>query len=185
MPFPLTISGCVPLPQDESEAAEASDRLIAMLESQGAEVTLQYPPDVTLSVPFFRGFRWPWGADRTWAFLSSLDRIELKHEFSDSGRVLRYRLSLLRLVTAGTLMSPWIVFVAPRLGMPVPLWVAPLIWAWVVGGNYLLTRFRARKVFSRFISTVATSPTMVASVTTRVEPLRERAKTTAFPPISR
>ena len=168
MPFPVSVSGAVPLPSDSSEAEAAVDRVIETLERQGGHTTLQYLPDVSISIPMWRGFRW------NWDIAATLDRVDLKIIETPHGRALRYRLSLLRLVGIGTAVLVSMFFLGTRQGFSLPTSTLLLMWSWIIGGNYLWTLARAKRFFRRIVA-AATQPVSA----TIVDPLPGSAKTKA------
>src|SRR5262245_45204789 len=145
MSFPLNVSGEIPLPSSDPDGAESRYRLIEALEKQGGSVKLNFGPDVTIAIPFNRGFRWKMD------FAAPLDRIDLKFVRTTDGTTLKYRLSLLRLTALGTASVAGFVFYTAKQGLHAPLWVLPVMWAWLVGGNYVFTLLRARRFFLRAV----------------------------------
>jgi hypothetical protein len=173
LPFPFTISGELTLPLSDGEAAAtACDGIVEALERQGASTSLYYLPDISLRVPVFRGFRW------NWDFAAPLDRIDLKLEEGAQGTVLRYRLSLIRLVAMVTLSVVTLPFLARDVASQFPDWVWFAMWGWPVIGSYAVTSLRAKRFFRRAMLV----PPRVT--TPAPDPMRERARTTGFPPIN-
>lgn len=173
MAFPLSISGEIPLPSSDPEGADTCDRIIEALETQGGSVTLNFGPDVTIAIPFYRGFRWKWD------FVAAVDRVDLKISSTPIGSTVTYRLSLLRLTALGTLGVIAFAFTTYKQDLSTPFWLLPLMWTWLVGGNYVFTLLRARGFFRRAAAIPEVLPTTPASATDH------RAKTTGFPPINR
>ena len=156
MPFPISIRNEVPLPREEEHRAAACDGIVEALERQGANVELRYQEDIVVKVPMFRGFRF--AQLNNYAFVSPLDRIDLKCVETPEGPVLRYRLSMLRLVALTTLLMATFPLLARAQQASFPPLALIIVWVLTVGGNYLISMFRAKRFFRKLIAASNPAP---------------------------
>jgi hypothetical protein len=77
-------------------------------------------------------------------------RIKVAHE--DSMLVIRYELKFTELVVLGTLLVAWISFAISRTkGALTAVAAFALMWAFLVGGNWALSRSRFRSLITRSV----------------------------------
>jgi hypothetical protein len=144
MPFPVSMSGEVRVSCGSVDRALGD--LLSALEAAGA-VQLQSKGD-TIE---FRGglFRWA----PSWNILGPISSGSVKVVSRASEVVLRYRLGLHQLCVVAAGLTAWIFFGVEIRGDQGPAWGHlyryALIWLWLVGGNYLLLRWRWPRFLSR------------------------------------
>jgi hypothetical protein len=176
VPFPISIRGTLPLPRDPDAIEAACAGLVEVLEKQGARVEEHYLPRIRATVPLYRGLRW------NWDFVAPLDRLDFEVVETADGPGLSYKLSLLRLVAIGSLGLVGMAVAAGRADFPFgQVWVWPVMWGWVIGGNYLFTLARAKAFLRR-----ATTSNQIVSTPAVVQPrqAREPHLKQGFPPIN-
>jgi hypothetical protein len=143
VPFPVSISGEVPLPSDDVEGA--CDRVIEQLEVQKAETTLRWEDKISLSVPLFRGWRW------NFDLVAMLDRVDLTIVDTRNGPALRYRLSLMRMAILGVAFSLSVAIAGVMEGLPAPVAAVVSVFFLIMVPNYLYTLARAKSFFRKHV----------------------------------
>ena len=149
MPFPISIRGSVPIPDN---AARLPDDAIIIacvdqVEHEGARIVSHSGGSTTFTVPFFS-----WGSN--WRFTRPLSAgaLEITSEPA-GGRRLRYDFSTRRTALMGAVMIIGLFAIVAFQGVgQIPWWVAPVGWLWLVGVNYFISFVRARSCVRRRIA---------------------------------
>ena len=140
MPFPLSIRGSVPIP---NEAANLPDQAIIIacvdqLEHEGARVILRTDRSAAFTTPVIS-----WGSN--WRFTVPLSGGSLEITGAPAGgRRLSYDFSTRRTALMGTvaITAMFIIVTVNDVGQ-FPWWMLVLGWLWLVGANYGISFLRA------------------------------------------
>lgn len=150
MPFPVSMSGEVRVACGSPERAERS--LASALEAEGA-----VRQQSTGNVIEFRGgiFRWV----PSWNILGPISSGSVEVLARAGGVVVRYRLRLLQACVVALALTAWLFLGIEILGDEGPAWGHlyryVLAWLWLVGGNYVLLRWRWPRFLVRSCSDLA------------------------------
>lgn len=149
MPFPFSMSGEVQV--SCGSVGQALGGLSSALEAAGASQQQSKGDAIEFSGGIFR-----WAPN--WNILGPISSGYVEVLSRASGVVVRYRLGLHQLCVVAAGVTAWIFYGVEMQGDEGPVWGRlynyALAWFWLVGGNYLLLRWRWPRFLARSCSEV-------------------------------
>jgi hypothetical protein len=155
MPFPFSIHGSVPIPDDVANVPDDAIILacVDQCEHEGARIVSRGSCSTAFTAPLFRS----WGSNWRFTVPFSAGSFEITSD-STGRRRLRYDLSTRRIAVLGTLIVAGLFAAVAVKGLGLLPWWIPLgFWLWIVGVNYTISLVRAPSWMRRRVSDAATA----------------------------